>query len=158
MFRSSSIQAGDTCRQTISHCASPVFSVHLTNCTMQSALNIACLVGTRKNPQLGDLSVFLRFARGTGLEPATSAVTRRRSNQIELPPHSRMRSVILSKILKNVLVPADGVAPSSRVYESLVLTLELRRRSEEIRICVCEYSYSPNEPAYVLIRRQVKIL
>ena len=34
-------------------------------------------------------------------------------------------------------VPVGGVAPPSRVYESLVLTLELHRRSEEIRgVCL----------------------
>ncbi len=67
-------------------------------------------------------------ARAMGADPTASSVTGKCST-VELRPHplacaSKFHPI---KLLTKCRVPAGGVAPPSRVYESLVLTLELHR-------------------------------
>src|SRR3989344_2746768 len=84
-----------------------------------------------------------------GFEPTIFSVTGRRVYRATPRPHilALASNFHPTKICLKCRVPAGGVAPPSRVYESLVLTLELRRRSEEMWLCVFAQSHSPNEPA-----------
>ena len=67
------------------------------------------------------------FAERSGGKRASNAYSRKSS--------ANVRPAILANSARNVsfalLVPVGGVAPPSRVYESLVLTLELHRRAEK---------------------------
>ena len=100
--------------------------------------------------------VLIALAGSTGLEPATSDVTGRRSNQTELTPQAVVRVCFRSRALRG-LVYTEACPPRNNFFENIFWPLPTVTLFESLLFLAASAARGPRSPRRGCLRLSLKL-